>query len=95
MQWVQFLDGFEFQQQYARDDEVHAVAAIELRTLVDQRERHLAFVGDTHRQQFQMQRPLVVRLIQPRSKLSMHRHGSSDHLPGQIRAEIFMLGFHT
>jgi hypothetical protein len=37
MQRMQFLDGLEFQKQPPRDDEIHAVAAVQLRAFVDER----------------------------------------------------------
>lgn len=50
---------------------------------------------DTHREQLQMQRPFIVRLIQPRPGLPMHRDGGSDDLLREFRSQVFVVGFNT
>ena len=80
---MQFLGRFELLQQSTRDDEVHAVAAVQLRAFLDEWERHLAFMLDAHSHQFKMKRQFIVRLIQTRPKLPMHHNCRADDLPGQ------------
>ena len=79
MEWVKLVECLEFQQEPTWQNEIHAIAAFELSTFVEQRQLNLTFVSDSKSPKFKAQSLLVVCLIQSRTEFTMHSHSSSDN----------------
>jgi hypothetical protein len=92
---MMFVESLEFQKKLPWQDDIHAVATIQIVAFVEQRQGNLALMGNAKSMQFQAERCLVIRLIQSRTELPMNGQRSTDDIPSNVVAEVGMFdGFH-
>ena len=80
----QTLDGFDLDDQLARDDQIHPVPAVKPHLLVEDWQSHLPIVGNACGTKFETQALLVRGLEQPWSQSAMHLNRQSNHALTQI-----------
>ncbi|HUF68615.1 MAG TPA: hypothetical protein VMM79_08140, partial [Longimicrobiales bacterium] len=82
---VEPIDRFQLDYYAAFDKQIDPIAAVELRSLVNDGNRHLTLDGDTHTDEFVHETLLIGRLEQPGPQLAVHRdRGANDPLGCRI-----------
>jgi hypothetical protein len=91
MDWQNPLDGFQFQDHFITDDQIDLVSAIELQTLIREREIDLTLEEQPAKVEFMAQALFISGFQQSRPELTMHFDRRSDDAARSRVSLIFVL----
>jgi hypothetical protein len=80
----QLLDGLDFEQQGSLHDDVRAIVATQIQTLVLQLNASLSLMCKPTKRQFVADTALIHRLEQPRAKMPVNLDTRGNHLTRQM-----------